>query len=306
MQAPDALNQRFGASGRVAFDAGQGGLARALLTSAEGARAEVYLHGAHVTQYVKAAGGPPVLFVSKESLFRPDKAIRGGVPLIFPWFGPRSPDPAGNSPMHGFARTSAWEVESAGATGAGTSIVLVLRSNDATRKTWPHEFELRYTVTLGAPLTMELSVRNTGSGPFTFEEALHTYLTVADVRNVTIEGLAGTRFVDKTDNMATKTQDPSPPMKITAETDRIYLATKSTCTVADPGLGRRITVAKEHSDATVVWNPWVAKAKAMADFGDDEWLEMLCIETCNVAGHAVTLAAGATHAMRAVVDAGAL
>jgi glucose-6-phosphate 1-epimerase len=298
MQTLDSLKQRFGSSDdRIRFEAGEGGLTRVVLKTPR-SEGHVYLHGAHVTHFAKA-GEKPVLFMSKQSLFKPDKAIRGGVPICFPWFGPRAGHP--ESPMHGFARTSEWDVESASAEGDRTTLVLSLRSSPETLKLWPHEFAARYTVTVADTLTMALEVANTGQGELNFEEALHTYFTVSNAKDITIEGLAGVDYIDKTDSLAVKTQGGK-PMKIAEETDRIYLPTTSANTVRDPGLRRRIVNTKQNSDTTVIWNPWNAKAKAMADFGDDEWLNMVCIETCNVNKHAVTLAAGRSHTMTATVS----
>jgi D-hexose-6-phosphate mutarotase len=130
---------------------------------------------------------------------------------------------------------------------------------------------------------------------------MHTYFTVGDVRQIGISGLSGSTFIDKVDKFARKPQGAE-PIKITGETDRVYLATKAACVIEDPVLKRKITVEKENSDATVVWNPWIAKAKAMADFGDEEWPGMVCVETCNVAEHAITLAPGQSHSMTAVVS----
>jgi glucose-6-phosphate 1-epimerase len=288
----------FSVPGRVEFEAGRGGLICAVLRTPT-AEGRVYLHGGHVSHFQRV-GGRPVLFMSGESLFVADKAIRGGVPVIFPWFGPRANDPVGGSPMHGFARVMEWEVESSDARGDSSSIVLVLRADESTRRWFGGEFVLRHRVSVGERLTMELTVENAGWEAFSFEEALHTYFSVSDVRNVSIEGLAGVSYIDKTDQMARKVQDAS-PIKITGETDRIYLGTRSTCVIHDPGFGRRIVIAKENSAATVVWNPWVAKAKAMADFGDEEWVGMVCVETCNVDVHAVTLPAGARQCMKAVI-----
>jgi len=88
---------------------------------------------------------------------------------------------------------------------------------------------------------------------------------------------------------------------IAAETDRVYAKTRTTVVVDDPALSRRLNIAKEGSDATVVWNPWIAKAKAMADFGDDEFTRMVCVETANVGDARVTLPPGETHEMRAAI-----
>ncbi|HEY7116083.1 MAG TPA: D-hexose-6-phosphate mutarotase [Tepidisphaeraceae bacterium] len=290
------LNEQFNVP---MFGQGRNGMTRALL-EVSGRQVEVYPHGAHVTRFEKVAE-PPILFLSKASLFQPGKAIRGGVPVIFPWFGPRQDDPTGKSPMHGFARTIEWTVESVRATTNLQSVSLALHSDDATRAQWPFEFKLTYTVTLDADrLRMELAVTNHDRKPFKFEEALHTYFAVSDVRNVTVEGLADTAYIDKVDRFARKRQDLA-PIRITGETDRIYLDTRAACTIRDPGHHRRIVVEKENSDSTVLWNPWIAKSKAMADFGDDEWPNMLCIETCNVNANAVTLAPGASHVMRATI-----
>jgi glucose-6-phosphate 1-epimerase len=299
MQSPQDLSAGFAIPNRITFQSGNGGLTKATLSS-PASQAEVYLHGGHVTHFTPA-GKKPVLFTSAQSLYQPDKPIRGGVPLIFPWFGPRQPDPIGNSPMHGFARLSEWTVELTRNDGQSTTLILRLEASKSTREFWPGEFVLRYQITITDKLSLEFSVQNVGAQPFTFEEALHTYLEVADARQISIDGLAGATFIDKVDQLARKVQNG--PIQITGETDRVYLNTQSTCTVADAANRRRIIVSKESSDTTVVWNPWIAKAKAMADFGDEEWTKMVCIETCNVNIHAVKLDPGATHTMRAVIAA---
>jgi glucose-6-phosphate 1-epimerase len=275
-------------------------LPKIALTGPDG-EAEIYPHGAHVSRW-RPTGQKDVLFMSASSLFEPDKPIRGGVPLIFPWFGPRQGDP--KSPAHGFARTMPWNVIACDRRPDGScAMSLELVSNSATLATWPHEFRLRFTVSAAKKLTMTLTVFNTGNQPFVFEEAMHTYLAVGDVRQASITGLAGATFIDKVDAFAPKKQGAE-PITITGETDRVYLNTQSACVVNDPVWGRKLTVEKENSNATVVWNPWIAKAKAMSDFGDDEWPNMLCVETCNCADHAVTLGAGQTHAMTAIVSVG--
>lgn len=282
--------------GIARIEPGNGGLRRIVVTVG-GASGEIYLHGAHVAQYAPP-GARPLLFLSKASQFAPGKAIRGGVPLIFPWFGPHPTD--SKLPAHGFARTSAWELESIRQERGGVSVELRLSSSPATRKLWPHEFELRFRVHIGAQLEMRLTVRNTGDSPVTYEQALHTYLAVTDVRLLKIEGLSGRDYLDKVLAGKRVLQGPE-PITIIGETDRVYLGTPDTVTVHE-STGREIIVAKSGSDATVVWNPWIAKAKAMADFGDEEWPLMLCIETANAAEHCVVLAPGEEHVMSAVIS----
>jgi D-hexose-6-phosphate mutarotase len=280
------------------FHDGPGGLVCLRVTTPL-ARAELFLHGAHVTRF-QPAGTAPALFLSSASHFAPDKPIRGGVPVIFPWFGAR----AGHSeaPAHGFARTLPWQIEALSSADWHTvSVVFRLESNDTTRELWPYDFVLRHRVNIGKQLEMMLEVENTSSEPFHFEEALHTYLAVSDVRTLGVIGLAETAYLDKVDGAQRKRQD-SAPVRLVGETDRVYLDTRAACHFDDPGLTRRIIVAKTGSETTVLWNPWIAKAKAMADFGDDEWPGMVCIETANAADNVIDLASGATHRMKATVS----
>ena len=281
----------------VRLDEGQGGLRRLVIQTAQ-AEAEIYLQGAHLTRF-QPRGQKPVLFMSGKSWFEPSKPIRGGVPICFPWFGARQDGQPGSP--HGFARLMEWELVSAEQSGdGGTEVHFRLVSSEATRALWPGEFAADYRIRIGANLGLELRVQNTGSQPLRIEEALHTYLAVGDVRQVSIEGLAGITYFTSVGGLRTETEGAA-PIRITAETDRIYQDTKATCIALDPGWQRRLVVEKTGSDATVVWNPWIAKAKAMPDFGDDEWPFMLCIETCNVRQHAVTIAPGQSHVMGAVI-----
>lgn len=293
----EELQRRFGIPGVARFEQGAGGLPRLRVTT-DGAEADVYLHGGHVTHF-QPRGTGPVLFLSARSKFGAGAAIRGGVPVIFPWFGARAGDPA--APAHGFARTAAWGVESVerAADGAVTA-VLRLEPDEAMRAVWPHAFVLRHRVRVGAALDMTLELENRSSAPLVFEEALHTYLAVADVRQITVTGLAGTRYVDKTAAMAMRLQGAE-PLRLTGETDSVYLATRAACVLDDPRGGRRLVVEKDGADTTVVWNPWAAKAKAMSDLGDEEWPSFVCVETANAADDRVTLAPGGRHAMRATL-----
>jgi len=164
-----------------------------------------------------------------------------------------------------------------------------------------HDYAVAFEIRLGSTLSMALSVTNPGEAPVTFEEALHTYLAVGDVRRAAVEGLEGASYVDKVDGGRRKTQGAN-PVAIDSETDRLYLDTEAEALLTDPVFGRRIRVAKTGSRSTVVWNPWVAKSKAMPDFGDDEWPGMICVETANAADNAVTLPAHTSHVMTAAIS----
>jgi glucose-6-phosphate 1-epimerase len=292
-QSLGALNERFAVPRTVSFDAGAGGLTRAVVTT-PAAEAHIYLHGAHVTHY-RPAGQAPVLFLSPQSRFEPAKAIRGGVPIVFPWFGARAGHPS--APDHGFARISPWAVEAVDQAGDGVvSVVLALEPSEATRAMWAPDFRITARVEVGADLAMTLEVENRSAAPLSFEEALHTYLHVGGVERASISGLEGVSYLDKTDGFKRKTLGAE-PFRLTAETDRVFLDTRGPHAVADPVLGRRLVVEKRGSGNTVVWNPWREKSAAMGDLGAEQWRSMLCVETANVGEGAVRLAPGARHSM---------
>ena len=289
------LNRRFGIPQIVKIVAGQGGLTKVEVTS-PAARGEVYLHGAHVTSW-KPSDAEEVLFVSSQSQWNDTRPIRGGVPVCFPWFSNKVDDV--NAPMHGFARTTAWKLESVKQTGDAVTVSMFIESDDATRKWWPADFRAVLRATFGPALILELDVVNTGTMSFRFEEALHTYFRVGNIETVLVKGLSGADYLDKTDNKRRKTQVGE--IAVVSETDRTYLHTDAVVELEDPALHRQITIAKENSLSTVVWNPWIQKAKAMPDFGDTEWPEMICIETCNVGDSFVELTPGQHHQMQAIV-----
>jgi len=293
----DTLNDHFGRPGVLWFEQGNGGLPRAVITTPS-ASGHVYLQGAHVTHY-QPRESRPVLFTSSRSRFTSGHAIRGGVPIVFPWFGPHPSDP--RAPDHGFARILEWSVEAVELSGETVTLVLTLSSSPTTHATWPHPFGLRYRVAVGSILDLILEVENRGGEAVTFQEALHAYYQVGDVERVTVYGLDAVTYIDKADAMRRKVEG-SAGTRIRDLTDRVYLDTRARCVVADPTLERRLLVDKEGSDSTVLWNPGRQTARTMADLGEDEWRWMLCVETANAADNAVRLAPGQRHFMRARIS----
>ena len=282
----------------VSLEPGPGGLDRLRLEASEG-EAHVFLHGGHVSHF-QPKGERPVLWLSGASRFERDRPIRGGVPVCFPWFGPKAGAP--EAPMHGFARILAWAVARVTREPDGRlEAALELTPEAAARGGFATELGLTLTVSVGRSLRLALAVHNEAA-PARFEEALHSYFAVSDVRDVRVLGLEGTGYLDKTEGMAHRPGAPG-PAAISAETDRVYLDTTATVTIEDPGWGRRVVISKTGSATTVLWNPWSAKARAMPDFGDDEWPRMLCVETANVGEQAKALAPGAMHAMTATLGA---
>jgi glucose-6-phosphate 1-epimerase len=293
------LSDNFAIPGVLAFSQTEHGLIRANITT-PACTAELYLQGAHVTQW-QPTGQRPVLFLSERSFFEPGKAIRGGIPIIFPWFGARTPTPESprtDGPSHGFARTADWTLAFAAIAGNDLHLTLTLAPNDTTRALGYDQFSLVYQITLGTELHLQLTVDNQGSAPLHFEEALHTYFSIGDTQQVSIIGLSDTEYLDKTDNFKKKHQT-APLLKLTGETDRPYLNTDVPVNIDDPVFKRRITVDKANSKTTVVWNPWSELTATLPDMAPNEWLTMVCIETANVATNAITLPTGEQHTMEA-------
>lgn len=264
-----------------------------VLIAYEGANAEIFSQGAHLTRFATQKRDE-LLFLPENAHFERAKPIRGGVPLIFPWFGPRKDDAA--SPAHGFARTMEWKTQ----TGSENSVSLVLESSDATRAVWPHDFRLVYRVEIeAAKLRLKLEIHNTGNAPFEFETALHTYFNVSDVRKISIDGLDGKTYIDKTQNAARFTQNGA--IQITGETDRVYLDSSGPILLRDGARSVKISDLGGVK-SSVVWNPWIDKSRALPDLGDDEWPGFVCIESGVIADDAEMLAAGNCYEMAVEIE----
>jgi D-hexose-6-phosphate mutarotase len=237
----------------------------------------------------------PVVWLSRDAKLAQGKSIRGGVPVCWPWFGGHVSE--ASFPAHGFARTVAWElVETGTETNGATRLSLRLLANAKTRAQWPHEARLGLKVIVGETLRMELTTENTGASDFVISEALHTYLRVGDIGSVRVTGLSNCEFWDKVGGSTLKKQQGV--ISFSGETDRVYMNTPEECVIEDDLLNRKIYIAKTGSLSTVVWTPWIEKANKMGDMGQpDGWREMLCVESGNALGNAVTIPAGGRHTL---------
>lgn len=294
---PDRL-KRFEIPGRLTLMEGNADLPKIEVTS-DWSTAEIYLHGAHVTGFQKK-GEAPLLFLSKCSRFENRQAIRGGIPVIFPWFGPRE-----GEPMHGCARLVDWKLhEVTTMTEGGVNLRFSLTDKSLCATCAPFHANLAITVT--DQLVLELIITNASAHqPFTFENCLHTYFNVGDVSGVSITGLQGSSYLDKTDNFAQK-KETADAIGIHAEVDRIYLDTTAPVEIIDPTLRRRIRIEKSGSASSVVWNPWVAKAQQMPDFGNEEYKQMVCVESGNVGVNRITLPPSQTSVLKVTLSSAAL
>ena len=284
-----AVKEKPEALGRVTFLDGQGELPMLEISTAW-STAEIYLHGAHVTQF-KKRDEPPLLFLSQCSRFVEGQPIRGGIPVIFPWFGARE-----GLAQHGFARVKAWDLKEFVPAPDG-SVSVRLRLPVGPEAAGFPAFTADYLITVNQSLTLQLVITNQSrDAEFSFENCLHTYFEVADVTAISLGGLEGLSYLDKVAGFVEKTET-SDALRIASEVDRIYQNTTGTVQILDPRLGRKILVEKQGSASTVVWNPWIAKARQMSDFGDEEYERMICVESGNVASNSISLPPGGSSSL---------
>ena len=239
------------------------------------ATAIVTLLGAHVVSY-RPTGEQEVLFMSEGSAFREGVAIRGGIPVCWPWFS-KNPDNE-SLPMHGFARLFTWNLDSVEEpTPKQTILRLSLRDSVATRAIWNHGFLAELVITVGDELRLELTSHNLDAQELTISQAFHTYFSVADIHQVSIDGFDGKSCLNKVGEDFTQ----QGPIRITSEFDAVFQNVDGTSVIHDPAGQRSIVIEKSGSNSGVVWNPWIAKSQRMADFPDDGWKTMVCVETTN-------------------------
>jgi glucose-6-phosphate 1-epimerase len=307
MQTIDQLNASFAIPGILSFDE-HGGRIRARITT-PACTGELYLQGAHITAW-QPVNDQPVLFLSEKSAFAPGHAIRGGIPVIFPWFGARTATPAfegqpprTDGPQHGFARTQPWQLDFGAYAADELHLSLSLEPTELSRSLGFDNFLVACQITFGHELRIRFSVANDSAQPMHFEEALHTYLHVGDVQQARVHGLFEAEYLDKNDGFARKTQT-EPILTFAGPTDRPYLNTTSPLVVDDPALHRRITITKANSNTTVVWNPWANAG--LADMSEDGWRHMLCIESANAMENSITLQPREAHVMETSISVEAL
>ncbi len=286
-----ALEARWGRAPGVTFEQRFGGTVAVL--EAAGSTAVIAMQGAQVLSWRPAGHVEDALWLSPQAKLGTGRAVRGGIPVCWPWFGPH-PEGA-DKPAHGFVRAAPWRVAGSAVSDRRARLVL---SFDATRVDpglWPHCAQAEIEITVGEALTVTLSTLNVSEAPISLTMALHTYLSVGDIARVEVRGLEEQVYVDQLAGHARKKQ--SGGISFDAEVDRIYQATADTVIVSDEVLGREIRVAKTGSLSTVVWNPWIEKGGRLGDLGDDGYRRMVCIEAANAGGDTVTLAPGARHRM---------
>ena len=294
------LDRRFGIAGLAQVLADEAGLPKVCVTTPQ-CSGEMHLHGAQVTSW-KPAGAEEVIFLSSHARWEEGKAIRGGIPICFPWFRAKPDNP--HAPAHGFVRTRMWRLESIEHIEDAITVSMSTESDSDSQRWWAAGFRLLQRVIFGSELKLEFTVGNTGASPFRFEEALHAYFRVGDVGRVSIGGLDGVAYLDNTNSNIKKWQRGD--VVLSSLTDSAYINTQNPLRLLDPVLNRRIHITKQNSLTTVIWNPWAAGARALPDLGEDEWQQMVCAEASNILEDAVELKPTADHTMTMTILANAL
>lgn len=286
----DALNAEYGIPGTLRLIPGRGALPMIEIENGL-ASALISLHAGQILSYRPANATQDLLFLSERAYFAPGKAIKGGVPICWPWFGA---DPEGGGrPAHGFVRGLPWTLLATRSLDKGpTRVTLGIADDASTRAQWPHRFNLALEVTVGDTLGVELITRNLEDRPFSITQALHTYFHVGDATRARVLGLAGCRYIDKAANGRDAVITQEGPVTFSEEVNRIYQSVPDVLWIEDPTLGRRLRITSRHSATCIVWNPWIETARAMADLDDEDYRVMVCVETANAADEVIEVPAG--------------
>lgn len=283
----DLAHDHRAIASRVDLVEGAGGLPMLNVTN-DLAEARISLHAGQVLAF-RPRDADPVLWVSEHAYYAEGKAIKGGIPICWPWFGPH-PEPG--KPGHGFVRNRLWQLRSVESLLSGETLIrLGMRSNEETLAIWPHRFDLELMIVVGTGLKLCLTTRNDNDYPLQISQAFHTYFQVGEVEQVAVRGLEGCHYQDK---VAGGEHEQEGPVTISGEVDRIYQGSEEQ-EIDDQSTGRRIKLRATGSHSCVVWNPWIDKAKAMKDFGDEEYHNMICVETANAGADSVTISPGQTY-----------
>jgi glucose-6-phosphate 1-epimerase len=289
------LNTDYGIADKVSFVAGQGDFPL-IKVSNEYAEATISVYAGQVLSFKPVGQTEDAMFLSGQAYYQPGKAIKGGAPICWPWFGP-DPENKGRA-SHGFVRDRLWQIRDVVSTQAGaTQVTMGLVDTPETRAIWNYSFDIAIVITVAQVLTIKLVTHNTGTEAFAITQALHTYFKIGAINQVQVLGLENKTYLDKVDHGQEKTQ--SGAITFAGECDRIYLDVPATLTIVDQALNRQIIVTAANSKTAIVWNPWAEIAAKMADLGDRDYENFVCVETANAANEIINIPAGGQYEMSA-------
>jgi len=288
------LNEQFGTQKQINFELENGFIMMNIVN--QYASAKISIYGGQVLSYLPHGQTDDLLYLSKKAIYQQGKAIRGGIPICWPWFGD---DTSGyGQTAHGFARNQEWKVlTTMENTDGSTAVTLGLYDTDDSVAVWPYKFELKLDISVSEKLEIKLTTKNTGRKPFEITQALHAYLNVGNINNLTISNLNGISYVDKTDYFAHKTQVGD--VVITAETDRVYQSSPEELIVNDLDINRKIVMESRGCNTTVIWNPWKNTAESIVDLQDEDYKVFIGVEAANADGDVIMIPAGGIHCLQA-------
>jgi len=269
----EQLNKAYGISGNLEFVEGNGNFSYIRIKNRK-AESLISLYAAQVLSYRPHTETEDLLFLGENAYYQPGKAIRGGIPLCWPWFGP---DHSKRSNInHGFARTHVWTVGGVEAVSDyETKLQLKLSSSPEIKTLWPHDFELTFEITVGEELILDLKTRNSSTQPFVLTQAFHPYFRVGNIEQARVFGLENKSYIDKLEDGEANIQRG--PLSLTGETDRIYDEIEKVLTIDDVLLGRQIQI-HSNSKNIVVWNPWLKASANMPDLKPNDYRDFICVE----------------------------
>ncbi|MBS4052084.1 MAG: D-hexose-6-phosphate mutarotase [Methylomonas sp.] len=289
------LNSDFGITKQLEIIPGQGGMPMIKIGNAS-ATALISLYGGQVLSFRPVAQTEDVLFLSSQSAYAEGKAIRGGIPVCWPWFGP---DPKGlQRPNHGFVRNHFWQLAKTEAVGdTETKVSLRFTESFKRENTWRQPFMLLLDISIGPSLQLQLTTYNTGDQPFSITQAFHSYFRVGDIKRVKILGLEDCDYFDKLEQGTQKIQKGV--VSVTQEVDRVYVEAYKNLVIADPVLQRRIHINSPNTSTAVVWNPWLKTSKKMPDLAATDYRRFICVEAGNVAFDLIKVQPGSRFSLQA-------
>ncbi|MFI3137677.1 MAG: D-hexose-6-phosphate mutarotase [Methylococcaceae bacterium] len=291
----EQLNSDFGRPSQLEFIEGGGGFPFISITNHQ-AKALISIYAGQVLSFQPVNEAEDLLFLSPQAVYAESKAIRGGIPVCWPWFGP---DPKGlQRPNHGFVRNNYWLVVATETLSDDeTKVTLMFKESSKKERTWQKPFTLTLEITVGATLNLKLTTHNTGDNVFSITQAFHSYLRVGHIKHVQILGLEGCDYFDKLDQGIQKSQDGV--VTVTEEVDRIYTDVENTLLIVDSALKRRIQITSTSNKTAVVWNPWLKTSKKMADLGNTDYKHFICVEAGNIAFDLIQILPGDQYSLSA-------
>lgn len=293
----EELDEKFGIEGEIGFAEMEGDLPFAMISNRY-ADVDICIYGAQLTS-LRPKGAIDVLWMSPFSIFEEGKAIRGGIPVCFPWFGPHISD--SSMPQHGFARILMWEVTETRTLSKGESYIsFKLCSSETTRKYWPHDFCAEMIFVIGPKISVTLKITNTSSVDLDYTAALHTYFNLSAIENIQVEGLENTPYENQLDGKRYVQKEKM--LTISEAITRHYFDTTADCIIHDPYFGRSIRIGKEGSKCATIWNPGAETCAEMSDMPNNGYETFVCLETVNKINDHIQLAVGESHETTAIIS----